>query len=150
MYREDELIHYGVLGMRWGQRKARTMGTDYKYTSLNTQRHQAAANKLTAKAKKAKTGSRKQIRLKKKAKIRQKKALASQKYDDLQSDYAKNKAKIGSTVLASLIATPAVRNSYQRMRATGGSVVGSAALAFIFNDISGRVNKHKYIKKHSK
>lgn len=146
----EELKHYGVLGMKWGQRKAKQRGETYKYTSWNTNRHKNAARKLLAKARSAKSGSKKQMKLKEKAKIREKKALASQKYDDLQSDYAKNTAKVGSTLIGQWLTLPGVRNSYQRMRASGSSKGKAAIASLLFGDLAGRVNKHNYIKKHSK
>lgn len=150
MYNNDELTHYGVLGMKWGQRRAVKTGSSYRYTSMNTKRHQRAANKLSSKAQKAKAGSKKQTKLQAKSDKRAKKAMASQKYDDLQSSYAKNTAKVGRTVLANVVRWPGATNSYQRMRATGSSRVKAVLASSVFGDLAGRVNKHNYIKRNSK
>lgn len=149
-YQEEVLCHYGVLGMKWGQRKARKSGSNYQYTSWNTNRHKKAAMKLERKAAFAKSAKRK-AKLTAKANVRSKKAAASQKYDNLQSDYAKNKAHVGTSVVADILTGgTGIRNSYQRMRATGGSKVGSALLSTMTAGLAGRINKHKYIKKNSK
>lgn len=153
-YKDEILMHYGVLGMKWGMRKARKQGTTYKYTSWNTKRHQKRADKFTAKVNKRKgdpEGRKRVEHFQNKANKAAKKAKASQQYDNLQLKYAKEKASVGKSVASSiLLANPGVRNSYQRMRATGGSKVGSAILAGMFGGVAGRVNKHKYIKEHSK
>lgn len=149
MKNNDYLIHYGVLGMKWGQRRARRKGKEYRYTSFNTKRHQKQANKLRAKASKAKDRKSKAI-LNAEADSRQRKANASQQYDDLQSKYAKEQAKVGTSIVAGILLNGSgVRNSYQRMRATGAPKVGAAIVAGLFGDIAGRVHKHVYIESHS-
>lgn len=150
-YNDPEyLCHYGVLGMKWGMRKAAKKGQSYKYTSWNTNRHKNAAARLRNKAQSTNSAKRK-AKLTSKANVRAKKAKASQQYDNLQVKYAKEKAHVGTSIAHDILSSGFVaqRNSYQRMRATGGTVVGSAVLAGIFGDAAGRMNKHKYIKKHS-
>lgn len=41
----DELKHYGVLGMKWGIRRAQKKGTSYKYESMYTKNLKKAAAK---------------------------------------------------------------------------------------------------------
>ena len=41
----DELQHYGVLGMKWGVRRARKNNTTYTYTSMGTKQYAKKAEK---------------------------------------------------------------------------------------------------------
>lgn len=40
---QDELYHYGILGMRWGHRKAQSQ-TDYKKTNSSTNQYRTPSN----------------------------------------------------------------------------------------------------------
>lgn len=46
-----ELCHYGVLGMKWGKRKAQRKGTTYEYHSYTTNKYNRKATKANEKVK---------------------------------------------------------------------------------------------------
>lgn len=47
--RQDELMHYGVLGMKWGIRRARKNGGTYAYQSHGTKKYARKAAKYESK-----------------------------------------------------------------------------------------------------
>lgn len=104
---QDYLIHYGVLGMKWGVRKARKTGGNYNYTSMKTKR-------LTKKAANAKAAGKKnagQIAAK---------AKASKQSDKNRLAYAK-KTSVGKAIAQNLLLGPIYAQSYQKMRANGAT-----------------------------
>lgn len=103
MEEQDYLIHYGVLGMKWGVRKDR----NYKYTSMRTKH-------LTKKAAKAKAKG------KKNAEKLASKAKTSKQIDRKLLSYAK-KTSTGKALAQNLLMGPAGAKSYATMRATGSS-----------------------------
>lgn len=48
-YDVDELKHYGVVGMKWGHRRAQKKGTTYTYTSWGTKKYKRKAEKARLK-----------------------------------------------------------------------------------------------------
>lgn len=111
---EDYLVHYGVLGMKWGVRKARKKGTSYSYTSMRTKH--LAKKAARAKAKGKKNAKEISERLKR-----------SKKIDENLLIYAK-KTSVGKAIVQDILLGPGGAKSYQTMRANGTS--RGAALAF--------------------
>lgn len=101
---QDYLIHYGVLGMKWGVRKDK----NYKYTSMRTK-------SLTKKAAKAKSKGKVD-----KAKKLSAKARVSKKSDKNYLEYAK-KTSVGKALAQNILFGPGGARTYQSMRANGSS-----------------------------
>ena len=51
---DNELYHYGVLGMKWGVHRARKKGNTYTYKSYTTKKYEKKANKAKDSVKSAK------------------------------------------------------------------------------------------------
>ena len=118
MEEQDYLVHYGVLGMKWGVRKDK----NYKYTSMRTKH-------LTKKAAKAKEKGKKNA-----GKIAQKLKVSKQT-DKNYLAYAK-KTSVGKAIAQGLIFGPGGARTYQSMRANGVSQ-GKALTTQLISKLSG-------------
>lgn len=115
MENEDYLIHYGVLGMKWGMHRAAKKGTSYKYSSVRTKSLEKSLSK--AKAKDAKNSTEKT-----KAKVNKLSSSlkTSKKTDSARLSYAK-KTSVGKGIAQQMLFGPIGARTYQSMRATGKS-----------------------------
>lgn len=103
----NELYHYGVLGMKWGIRKARKNGTTYTYKSHGQKKWEKKLAKAQQKGKDTSKAERK---------------LAAYKTRD-----SRRQSYVSSRSTGRLLATKLVLNldgadAYRRARASGASV----------------------------
>lgn len=105
--RQNELYHYGVLGMRWGMRKARKQGSDYTYKSHGQKKWEKKVNKMQTKG-----------RDKYKIKQAQRKLDTFKKRDRNRQTYAES-TTAGRSVAKGLLMGPFGAGNYNRLRAAG-------------------------------
>lgn len=119
---DNELKHYGVLGMKWGQHKADKTGSTYTYRSMGQKKYERKVAKLQNKNAKA-------------AKMRkaQSKLNHLKRRDANRQAYA-DTTSVGKTVVKGLLLGPFGSGNYNRMRAAGHTRVGAM---FASNVITG-------------
>lgn len=120
----NELKHYGVLGMKWGIRRARKEGKSYQYKSIGRKRidHKIAVAKNKGKSKD------KLDRLNKK--------LTRIKERDRNRQYYANKTNLGKAIIKTALMGPLGVGNYNRMRSSGAGRIGSVLVS---NWITGTV-----------
>lgn len=109
---QNELYHYGVLGMKWGIRKAERRGESYTYKSHGQKKWAKKMDKARA------TGNMSKI-----AKANQKLELFKER-DRARESYARFLSK-GEAFAATLLGG----TMYKSLRASGMNVAPSAATA---------------------
>ena len=144
----SELMHYGVIGMKWGQRRyqnpdgsltakgKKRYGENgkYEYKSMYTKMYEKSASKLEAKANKAKAkgNSAKAAKFTAKMKNRKELAEASKKMDQKYQEYAKT-TSVGKAIAQNLIFGSSIRTRmYQQSRALGQSRFAAAGQVYLF------------------
>ena len=165
----NELKHYGVIGMKWGIRRARKKGTTYNYRSLTTKRYMKKGmsivkkrDKIAAKIEKrkgTKNTEKLQRKLDKMGKRLEKvtnRMTNSAKHDRAMQDFAK-KLSAGEAIAASLLVGTTNLKYYASIKASKGDSQGikSAASLVIANVLAGplgarvygQVKKQQYINK---
>ncbi len=116
--KDGELKHYGVVGMKWGQRKAQKTGTSYTYKSHGQKKWE---KKLT----KAKSSSNEDAVTKAQTKLE-----FYKKRDENRQNYAKS-TSVGKSVAKGILIGPIGSGQYNRLRAAGIN----RGLAFIASNI---------------
>lgn len=148
--RDDELMHYGVLGMKWGMHRAAMRGQEYHYKSMVTKHDEKKAAKLHAKAdaershhnsmiaeykKSGKNGMTptdlaavdhhtqglaKASKIEKKAKMYDARAEAGRQWDKQRENYART-ADTGAAIIRTALLAPSFNRQYENYRSMGHS-----------------------------
>lgn len=112
-----ELKHYGVVGMRWGIRKAQMTEKSYRYKSRAQKKYDKKLRKQTEKG-----ASSKRI-AKTTKKLNQ---LKERDYN--REEYARTTG-IGRSIVKGIVFGPLGSGNYNRMRASGSGRIASALVA---------------------
>ena len=111
---DNQLTHYGVLGMKWGVHKAQKSGSTYTYKSKAQSKAEKRLNNAKAKGAKSKTIDKYSRELET-LKIR----------DSRRDNYAKQ-TSTGKAVVRAVLLGPIGAMGYNSMRAAGYSAARSA------------------------
>lgn len=117
----DELYHYGVLGMKWGVRRARKNGASYAYKSHGQKKYEKKIDQIKS--------SNKKNKKEKLAKAKTKLSIYKQRDKNRQS-YA-SKTNLGKAVVKQILMGPIGSGSYSRYRSSGNNRV----MAFLKSNV---------------
>lgn len=112
----NELMHYGVLGMKWGIHRAAKRGETYTYKSHGQKKYEKKINKLESKGKDTTNAQRK---------------LDTYKMRDSARENFARKTSVGATVARGILLGPIGSGTYNRMRSAGHGAARSAITAFV-------------------
>lgn len=155
----DSIQHYGILGMKWGQRRFQNKNGGltsagkkrYKYTSMSTNRYNRKATKAKEKAKelKAKGNVDKANKLQAKAKKMETRAKRSAEHDAKMQKYSDQRSTgeaVVKTLLASNLAmNPRAYKNYMQNQASGMPKSKAMVSTMLLGDLGAMYAKHRYI-----
>ena len=134
----DELYHYGVVGMKWGKRKAAMKGQTYSYTSHSTKKYNRKVDKLSKKKKLSRAQQEDLANYKNRAK-------RSAQHDRNMEKLA-NKTSGAKALGAEYLLGTGNVHGYMQSRAAGKGVGRSAAGVALTGGLAGVYDKAKYIR----
>lgn len=112
----DELYHYGVLGMKWGMRRAYNKGVEYQYKSHGQKKYEKKVDKLLTKI--ANKDGQPSWGTKMKLEKAMRKLDAYKGRDKNRQEYAQT-ANLGKSVLKTVLFGPLGAGNYNRFRSAG-------------------------------
>ena len=136
---QDSLQHYGVIGMKWGMRKAAITGGTYRYRSIGQRMKERkvkrlqtrldAVNKLKGKDKlSVQKASNRRTRLETKLAVQKNRLADLKARDQNRQNYAKS-TSTGAAIARGLLMGPIGTGIWNRNRAAGRSIKSSLFLA---------------------
>lgn len=157
----NELRHYGVVGMKWGVRRAKKKGTTYSYKSWRTKMAEDGYDSMSARAKKIRSkeaaalekgNAKKARKYADKAKVVEKEAAGQKKWAKASAKHDKGMQKIAESMstgkaVASTLLTGGWNKTYHSILTSGeGSISkGKAAVATIFG---GKYAEDYYLRRY--
>lgn len=144
MIESNELYHYGVLGMKWGHRRAQKRGETYTYKSHTTKKYEKKAAKAASKSKHGSLHA--ESKWENRAKKYGDRAKRSAKLDAKEQKQSLS-VSTGKTVASRLLLnTTMTSKSYQRYRALGDSKARAMLKTYVANYPLSMVTKARYIR----
>lgn len=164
---QDDIMHYGVLGMKWGVHRAQKKGTTYRYQSLRTKHAKRFASEMNrnadrikeradeyraeGKQKKAKKYEIKAKEAKQNADLQKRWANASAKHDKEMQKIAE-KTSTGKAIAQTLL-TGGLNKTYHSILVSGEGSISkgkAAAAAFFGGTYAEDYYMRKYLTRNSK
>ena len=157
MTAQDELMHYGVLGMKWGQHRAAQRGETYTYRSHSTKKWEKRADRAQSKAdfetnaRKSASGKASQANLdKSKAYSDKMQAVANSAKEKAKNSAAHDKEmqkfadgmSTGKAIAGALIFGPAGMKAYGSLKSSGYSTVDAAVGTYLAGTLGSAYVKH--------
>ena len=122
---QNELYHYGVLGMKWGMHRATRKGSTYTYKSHGQKKWEKKLAKVEMKGKSEKKINKTANKLE-----------TFKMRDQNRQDYAK-KTGVGRSVAKTLLFGPFGSGGYNRLRAAGHGRLYSGIASNIITSTAG-------------
>lgn len=132
---QNELTHYGVLGMKWGVHRARKKGTTYKYKSHSTKKYERKVEKA-----KEKGNVEKQKKM-------QQRLNRSKQYDKNAQKIAESKTGGEAFIKSQLAGGFLNYSAYTRMNASWVSKGKAMILTSLTGPLGGYAAKSLYIRR---